>query len=149
MKQNKKNSIGQNNLEKSCGAVIFKVIDGEFHYLIEKMVKGHYSICKGHVEGKESEEETALREIREETSINVLLDTRFREVIRYSPKKGVLKDVVFFVAKYLNGEETNQIEEVSEIMWLKYDEAINKLTFPSDKEILEKANNYINSTYKD
>lgn len=130
-------------MEKSCGAVVFKVINNEIYYLVEKMVKGHYSICKGHVEAKESEEETALREIREETSINVLLDTRFREVIRYSPKKGVLKDVVFFVAKYLNGNETPQVEEVEEILWLTKDEAINKITFDSDKEVLLKAHEYI------
>lgn len=143
----KKKNKTQPLMEKSCGAVVFKKVDGVYYYLIEKMVLGHYSLCKGHVENKESEEETALREIREETSINVLLDTRFREVIRYSPKPGVIKDVIFFVAKYLNGIEANQIEEVSEILWLDFNQALEKLTFDSDKGVLIKANQYIKDNY--
>ena len=68
--------------EKSCGAVVFTVQKGMRLYLVEHMVKGHTSICKGHVEGAETERETAAREIWEETAlkvafIDVLLD-RFR-----------------------------------------------------------------------
>lgn len=137
----------QEKKEKSCGAVIFKIEDGNILYLVEKMVKGHYSMCKGHVEKNESEEETALREIREETSLNVLLDTRFREKITYSPNKGIVKDVIFFVAKYLNGEEINQIEEVSQILWLNFTDALNTLSFPLDKQILTKANEFILKSY--
>lgn len=137
----------QEKKEKSCGAVIFKIVDGNVIYLVEKMVMGHYSMCKGHVEKDESEEETALREIREETSLNVLLDTRFREKITYSPFKGIIKDVIFFVAKYLNGEEVNQIEEVSQILWLNFTDALNILSFPLDKQILTKANEFILQNY--
>lgn len=38
-------------------------------FLIEKMAKGHQSLCKGHVEGNETEHETASREILEETKL--------------------------------------------------------------------------------
>ena len=44
MKQNKKNSIGQNNLEKSCGAVIFKVIDGEKSFTIGVSEEVYYDM---------------------------------------------------------------------------------------------------------
>ena len=47
--------------EKSCGAVIYTVSNGERFYLIERMQKGHTSICKGHMEGEETEHETAAR----------------------------------------------------------------------------------------
>ena len=65
--------------EKSCGAVIFYEAAGRRSYLIEKMRQGHLSLCKGHVEGRETERETALREIREETALSVELLDGFRE----------------------------------------------------------------------
>jgi len=60
--------------EKSCGAVIYTVKDGQRLYLAELMRKGHVSICKGHVEEGESEHETASREIFEETGLRVEFD---------------------------------------------------------------------------
>ena len=54
--------------EKSCGAVIYKVENGKVYYLLLKMNYGHTSLCKGHQEEGESDEETAIREIKEETS---------------------------------------------------------------------------------
>ena len=50
--------------EKSCGAVIFSEAGQMRVYLVEKMLKGHQSLCKGHVEENETERETAAREIR-------------------------------------------------------------------------------------
>ena len=85
--------------EKSCGAVIFRQEDGGRYYLVLKSTQGHWTLCKGHVEGDETERETAIREIREETGLAVGFVDGFREVITYSPKPGVTKDVVFFLAR--------------------------------------------------
>ena len=46
------------NYEKSCGAVIYTVVNGKRLYLVEIMQKGHTSFCKGHVEENESEHQT-------------------------------------------------------------------------------------------
>ena len=51
--------------EKSCGAVICTGNAGSRLYLIELMQRGHRSLCKGHVEGNETERQTAEREIRQ------------------------------------------------------------------------------------
>ena len=53
--------------EKSCGAVIFTEKDGKRYYLVEQMLQGHHSICKGHIEKDETEHQAATREIMEET----------------------------------------------------------------------------------
>lgn len=50
------------------------------------------------MEEGETEEETARREIKEETGLDVLLDTGFRETVTYSPKRNTKKTVVYFVA---------------------------------------------------
>ena len=119
--------------EKSCGAVVYKLEDKQIYILIEKMQRGHYSIPKGHVEKDETEIETALREIKEETNLEVSIDSNFREVVSYSPYSGCIKDVVFFVAEAKSDILINQEIEVSELKWLKPAEAIDILTFDSDK----------------
>ena len=132
-------------LEKSCGAIIYKYVEDELYILLLKHNRGHYSFAKGHVEGNETEEETAIREIKEETNLDVNLDTKFRSVHRYSPKENVLKDVVLFLAvpKINTEKEKNQEEEIEKLIWLKEQEALNKLTYEEDREILEKAIKYI------
>ena len=108
--------------EKSCGAVVYKTEGNERFYLIEHMAVGHLSLPKGHVENSETEAETALREIKEETNLDVELDTSFREVISYSPYHDCVKDVVFFVAKAKAGPLVNQESEVSLLEWKSFEE---------------------------
>lgn len=134
--------------EKSCGAVVYKIQDGQLYILILRMKRGHISIPKGHVENQESEEETALREIKEETNLTVVIDTHFREVITYFPFAGVCKDVVFFVAKYIRGEIKEQESEVEKAMWLNANDALNILTHKSDQEVVKKAIYYITKEHK-
>ncbi len=129
--------------EKSCGAVVWLNEDGKRLYLIEHMAGGHYSIPKGHVEGDETELQTAEREIREETALNVTLDSGYRRVITYSPAPEVEKDVVFFIAEAAGREVTNQESEVSAICWLSYHAALDRLTYDSDKEVLRGAEEYL------
>ena len=129
--------------EKSCGAIVYKIIDNVIYYYIIKQNKGHFSFPKGHVEENETEEETALREVKEETNLDILVDKGFRETSTYSPKENVMKDVIFFVAIAINDNTKPQKTEVSDILLLRYDDAIKRLTYDRDKEILKKANVYI------
>ena len=129
--------------EKSCGAVIFTGVDGIRHYLIELMQKGHYSICKGHIEKNESEHQTAAREILEETGLSVQFIDGFRECIKYSPYDSCIKTVVFFLARTDSIDVTAQEEEVKEIRWLPFKEAMEVLTFDSDRETLRKAEEFL------
>lgn len=135
--------------EKSCGAVVYKIENNHLFFLIEHMKKGHYSIPKGHVEDGETEIETALREIKEETNLDVIIDDSFREVVSYSPYDGCIKDVVFFTALSSSSITKNQIEEVSDIKWLLLNDALNILTYDTDKDILFKAHNHIINNLKD
>lgn len=121
--------------EKSCGAIIF---NGNKVLVIQQQ-EGHWGFPKGHVEQGESEVETAIREIKEETNLDVQINEKYRYVETYSPKEDVMKDVVFFVAKLIGGEISAQEEEVKTIEWLEIDEAFDKLTFESSKNVLRKA----------
>ncbi len=130
--------------EKSCGAVVYKKENGEYLFLIEHMAQGHTSIPKGHVENDETEEQTALREIKEETNLEAKLDTNFRHKITYSPFEGIMKDVIFFVAEANSEKLINQECEVSSLEWMNFDDAVNAVTFDTDKETLKLAFEYLN-----
>ena len=132
--------------EKSCGAVVYKMADGTPLFLIEHMALGHTSIPKGHVEDGETEEQTAIREIKEETNLDVVMDTRFRHTISYWPAPGILKDVVFFIAEAASDSLINQECEVSALEWLPYEMAYAAMTYDTDRETLAAAKEYLEST---
>ena len=131
--------------EKSCGAVVFRREKDGLVFLVETMQLGHISLPKGHVEACETEEETARREIWEETGLRVRVDTRFRRTIRYSPRPGAQKDVVFFTAEAEEGNITPQPEEVRRAEFLPMEEALGILTYDSDREVLRAAAAYLNA----
>lgn len=122
--------------EKSCGAVVWCRQEDGIRYLVEHMAQGHYSLCKGHVEGSETERETAAREILEETGLQVRFLDGFRETISYSPRPDCMKEVVFFLAEAGGTETTAQLSEVHEILWLSLDKALSVLTYEDDRRVL-------------
>jgi len=121
--------------EKSCGCI---VLDKRMVLLV-KHNSGHWDFPKGHVEEGESEVETAIREVKEETGVDVEVRKRHRYSISYMPKSDVEKEVVFFLAKKKKGVELPQIEEVQKVEWVTWEEAFQRITFETSKELLRKA----------
>jgi 8-oxo-dGTP pyrophosphatase MutT (NUDIX family) len=130
--------------EKSCGALVFRKNSGETEVLIIRQVQGHWCFPKGHVEKKETEHETALREIKEETGLSVTIIDGFRETLSYSPKAGVWKEVVYFIAGNPKGKVKVQEEELSEIHWVSVGKARSLITYSNDASMFEKALSYLN-----
>ena len=130
--------------EKSCGVVTYILINNEIHYLLVRQTNGFLSYPKGHVEGNETEEETALRECLEETALKVTIKKGFREVINYQiPEIDVNKDVVLFVGEIDNLDYRRQEKEIDDIQVYKYQEAYNLLEFDNWKSVLKKANEFL------
>ena len=121
--------------EKSCGAII---IDND-KILVLQQVAGHWGFPKGHVEEGETEIQTAKREIKEETNLDVEINDNYRYTEKYSPAEGIEKEVVYFIAKKIGGEIKIQEEEVKGIGWFNYEEAIERLTYDNSKQLLKKA----------
>ncbi len=128
--------------EKSCGAVIFRR-KKELEVLVIRQNQGHWCFPKGHVENDETERETAVREVREETGLNIRFLFGFREETHYSPKEGVDKDVVYFIATENGGRLKKQDSEVMEIQWVTIPEASALLTYENDKQLFRKAVRFI------
>lgn len=133
--------------EKSCGAIICHRDGEKIQILILKhRLGGHWSFPKGHVENAETERETALREVREETGLHIRLLDHFRERVSYSPKPGVDKDVVYFLGYAEDKHTIMQKEEVSEIRWVDLARAHEFLTYYNDRQLLRSARKYIRRT---
>lgn len=125
------------SMEKSCGAIIWREQEGLPRVLLlQHRNGGHWAFPKGHVEGDETEEQTALREIKEETGLKVKLDPGFRRVVTFSPKPRVMKDVVYFAARPTGGKLKRQEEEVLDIRWLTLGEALKLVTYETDRAVL-------------
>lgn len=130
--------------EKSCGAIVYRKYHGNTEILLIRHVNsGHWSFPKGHVEGNETEIETAHREVLEETGIDVIIDPTFRETVTFSPKKDTVKLVVYFIAKAKNTDYIPQEEEIADIRWVEITRAASVLAYDNDKLIVARAKNYI------
>ena len=122
-------------MEKSCGAIIFN----EGKVLVVKQTSGFYGFPKGHVEIGETEKETAIREVKEETGLDIKIISDKRYTQSYIVKENVHKDVVFFIAKLENNNEKRQVEEIEEILWIDINEVENILTYDSLQELWKEA----------
>lgn len=121
--------------EKACGAIIIK--DGKV--LLIKQNDGYWGFPKGHVEENETEEQTAIREVKEETNIDVEIDNTKRYTIEYVLPNGNMKEAVFFMAKPTTNNLKRQEEEIAETEWVEINEVENKLSFENTREVFRKA----------
>ncbi|BDR57226.1 bis(5'-nucleosyl)-tetraphosphatase [Xylocopilactobacillus apis] len=133
-------------LEISTGAVVYRKNKGKIEYLLEQSATSHFwGFPKGHVEGNETDQEAAEREIREETGLNVHVDTNdFREVDEYPLANGNQKRTIIYLAEVQgNPKLIKQDVEISHLDWFNYEDARTTLTYETLKLILKKANNYL------
>ncbi|MBR2600455.1 MAG: NUDIX domain-containing protein, partial [Erysipelotrichaceae bacterium] len=95
---------------------------------------------KGHMKDYETERQTAVREVREETGLDVTILPDFRELIEYIiPVNGHLKKVTYYLATYQNQNPVPQPEEVRKIVLLPYEEAMGVFQYENNRTLLQKA----------
>ena len=139
-------------LQISAGGVAYRVSSGQCEVaLIAVGDDNRWQLPKGVVDKGESTEDAAIREVREEAGIDTELVERIDKVeywyfwkedeqrVRYH------KYVYFYLLRYKSGDVGNHDNEVNEARWFDIDEAINLLAFKSEKTIVEKAKELIES----
>lgn len=129
--------------EKSCGAVMYTMDEGVRKYILITNISGHVGFPKGHIEFGETEKQTALREIYEETGVHTTIIDGFREFYNYKINNFIKKKAIYFLASFDPKDIQMDIMEISEYHLLPFEEAVEMLNFKHDKRILEKADNYI------
>ncbi len=134
------------NIEKSCGVIVYRNLIEEVEFLAVKgKGDGCWGFPKGHMEKGESEEQTAVREVVEETGLDVTLLDGFRTKIEYQLTEGIYKEVIFFIGVSLEETVNIQQEEIEEFRWLKYGDMKELLTFDNSKQILMEAKEFLNN----
>lgn len=148
-------SPARNKKQTSSGGIIFFHQGAQWHIaLIRRRTQDSHTVwClpKGWVEPGETLEETALREVREETGLDgkileKLGDISYRFYDQHS-KSRIHKTVHFFLLKYLTGDTSQHDHEVEEARWFKAEHTNGMLTYPSEKEILKKALKILKDRY--
>lgn len=133
--------------EKSCGAVVYCEAGNDIQYLLVCEHGGFWVFPKGHMEAGESEQETARREVKEETGLDVTFIEGFRVKDEHNlareGRPNTIKQTIYFLVKYENQTFVPQESEISQIELLDYESAMAKLQFDSFKEILTRAQDFL------
>lgn len=134
----------------SAGGLVFTK-DPELKFLLikAKSLKGEsiWALPKGTIEKGETVEAAAMREVGEETGAKVEIGEKLLEVEYFFKREGILykKKVYFFLMKYLGGEIKPQLSEIEETGWFSPDEARDRMNYPNERGILDKALAIINA----
>lgn len=127
--------------------MIFNDSIGDRYYLLLLYSAGHWDFPKGGIEEGETEVEAVVREVYEETGIREIeLIDGFRQTIQYSYKSQqgeVRKSVVFYLAK-TGTFDVRLSHEHKGYAWLKYEDAMDQLTYNTAKSVLRVANVFLN-----
>lgn len=137
--------------EFSAGGVLYRQIGNDIEVALAKRIteRGKIVWClpKGKIEKGEKPEDTALREVKEETGMEGKLIAKLDDINYWfysqEEKVRIFKTVKFYLLKYLEGKPENHDWEMEEVVWVKLKDAENLASYPTEKEILKKARNYL------
>lgn len=135
--------------ERACGVITVYREDGKDLFLILKddNARDSWSFPKGHMEKDETVEETAMRELREETGITEvhILDLPLIEehydVMRDGEKN--LKINTYLIGFVESRDVTIQEGEILDYKWATYEDALATFSYQARKDTLTKANEYL------
>jgi 8-oxo-dGTP pyrophosphatase MutT (NUDIX family)/predicted GNAT family acetyltransferase len=138
-------TANKSGTRKSCGAVVYRRRLGFVQYLLVQQLNGeHWGFPKGHMDPGELEEDTARREVQEETGLRVRFKSGFYERIRYLTPKSRKKEVVCFLARAPAFHRVRvPANEIADSRWLPYEQARQTLTFENTRILLDKAEAFV------
>lgn len=136
-------------VEISCGAVIYKIKKNNPMFLLVYSKRNkEWGFPKGHIENDETEKETAIREIYEETgikNIDFIQDFRSEETYTIIGKREetlgqlVEKHSILFLARAVDEPQNKIDDEIEKVKWLAFKLALKLLKFDAQKKILKAA----------
>lgn len=136
--------------DKSIGVIPVRRDDNDFLFLLVHQVVGHWAFPKGHPNPGETELETALRELNEETSISkcqIVEDFRYTQTYSFVENgETTNKEVIFFIGFVSNDEIKIMEDEVQAFAWLPFDECMERLTYDESRTMLRTAYQHIKET---
>ncbi len=135
--------------EKSCGAIAFRIENGVQKFLVVRnAISGRIGFPNERIEFGESEKDTAIRKVMENTSLCIDIPSDFRSEYSYATQTNSRKCEVYFTAEYYNGIPKIRDDEISDIWSLTFEDAIKILDYPQDMIVLTEARDYYENKRK-
>lgn len=131
--------------QHSAGILVYTQDKGHRKYLLLQYVGGHWDFAKGKLEKDETTKQAAIRELKEETGLEVELIPGFEEALSYTFKERgnfIHKTVVLFVG-HTHSQEVTLSREHQQHAWLPFQQAYQQLTYKNAREILAQAENFL------
>lgn len=128
-------------LRKSCGVIPYRQNGDEIEFLVLLQTNHCWSFPKGHMDARETETETALRELFEETGLTAKLIPNARTVSEYAIPPLVRKQVVLFLGE-VSGDVQPQENEIVSYRWVRSGELKDYLqpdTFDACTDLIARA----------
>jgi len=132
----------------SYGVIPLQKIEGEFVVLLIQQHQGYWTFPKGHPEEIETHLETATRELKEETGLNILkfvYNEPIQEQYVFSHNKTKIQKSVSYFLALVEGDLKLQQEEILSAKWVKLVDAPNLITYPEAKAVCKQVIEILNS----
>lgn len=126
----------------SAGGVVFEERDDAVMVaLCGRLKTGLWALPKGTPDGGESLEETAVREVREETGLDVAIAAPLGHIEYWFTRDSerIHKRVYFYLMRPCGGSFDDHDPEFDIVRWASAAEALDALTYPSEREVLRRA----------
>ena len=144
--------------ETSAGGLVIDGIDGPKDGQVAALIgridrRGRmlWSLPKGHIELGETAEQTAIREVAEETGIQGSVLAALGSIDYWFVTEGrrVHKTVHHYLMRFLGGELCDEDVEVSEVAWVPVGELSSRLAYADERKLAEVADELIDKLHND
>jgi 8-oxo-dGTP pyrophosphatase MutT (NUDIX family) len=136
-------SARRTRIETSSGGVVYRPLDDGPHILLIKDPYNNWGLPKGHIEGGETPEQAALREVAEETGLDTLsMIAQLPTIDWYFRDRGKLvhKFCHFFLIVSLHGDPCPQLDEgITECAWLPFGQAVDRVSYANARDVIRNA----------
>jgi 8-oxo-dGTP pyrophosphatase MutT (NUDIX family) len=126
----------------SAGGVVHRFVGGITEILlVHRRRPVLWALPKGTPDAGETLAETALREVREETGVEVEIEEPLGEITYFFVRDRIRfrKTVHFFVMRPVGGSIDEHDHEFDEVCWMAIDEALQLMNYATEREVVERA----------
>jgi 8-oxo-dGTP pyrophosphatase MutT (NUDIX family) len=152
-KKNRRDQKSKAVKEYTAGGVVFRINNGQLEFLLLQDVKGRWSIPKGHVESGETLEQTAVREIGEETGLfGIKIIDQLDKIHFFYRMEGklIFMTTFVFLMEATDPDEVLQPEKsegIVDVSWFDEQAAFRAIEYKATKVLLEEGAKRVKKAY--